>query len=638
MCGVNGIVSFGKPKDFNRNISRLEDMNSSIAHRGPDDSSILVKAGKVFLGHRRLAILDTRDIGNQPMESRSSQFTIAFNGEIYNFKKLKELVSEYPFRTNTDTEVILALCEEFGVLKAINRLEGMFALVIYSQKDNAVFLARDQAGEKPLYYTFDHRELIFSSELKGVLTGAGRKFRLNRLNLGNYWRYGYFIDDQTPLETIKKIKKGNIVKITLEIPHRVELLEYINRENEEEGRIVKPLDQHLKAAIHNSIKAQMVSDVPLGTFLSGGIDSSLVTAVAQKHSSQPLETFTIGFEQRNFDESPFAEKIAAHVGAKSNVIKLSESDLLDNLFPSIDAFGEPFANPSAVPNFILARTARQKVKVCLSGDGGDELFLGYNRYYPAYKIYNKLKSLPVPLSSILVHLISTAKHLDVDSLVGYIEKLSGKKFGANYNDKIQKLNCALLAKNSQDFYLRLISIFDDQYNEDIQGELYNGRAFGFETSYLKASSLWDQMYYLVDDCLFKSDRMSMASSLEVRVPLLAREVMNIANKAPLEYRIGNSLAKAPLRRMLYELVPSELIERPKMGFSVPIASWVNGPLNKIIRETLCDDFVNYVDVISSEVVNKLLLEDDSDHKRELKLWAVFVFHRWVKLNIDHLEL
>ncbi|MFL0796105.1 MAG: asparagine synthase (glutamine-hydrolyzing) [Cellvibrionaceae bacterium] len=650
MCGINGIVSFSEKPRKDKLLSSIRAMNDRLSHRGPDDfGELAFEEANMAFGHRRLSIQDLSAAGHQPMNSGNGRYTIVFNGEIYNFKKLKQslLNKGSTFRTETDTEVILALLEQYKLDKTLTLLDGMFAFALYDRELNTLTLCRDRIGEKPLYFYSNQEFFIFSSELSALLVGANKKHLISDIGLSSYLHFGYIPGRYTILENIFKLTPGTYIQISLtkKLSYQENLAEcsYLTQAPEP-PEANPPLDNIAKLTntldelIQSSVNQQSISDVKLGAFLSGGIDSSLVTSVLQSQSDTPIETFTIGFKQKEYDESPHARDIANHIGAKSNTFYINNDDLLDNVFPTLNAFDEPFANSSAVASFILSKEAKKEVTVCLSGDGGDELFMGYNRYLPAHKLHNKLHTFPSFLQTSLSIAASSLSILPLDKWMNTFTKLSGKKSAVNYNIKLRKLSSLSKIPNKQILYRYLTGYFDIDKPPLLGGEKidYVNDFFqnsNFEHDYIASAMLWDQLNYLPGDCLYKTDRTSMANSLEVRVPLLSKSIVQFSRAIPSDFFSHQQKSKLLLRQVLEKYIPSALFERPKMGFTVPIDSWVNEELANEINSLLAPKLISEQQIFDSASVQDLISKHNSGkHLQGSQIWSLYCFQYWLQQN------
>ena len=612
MCGIVGSIS-------NKNISEEHIRNSlsSINHRGPDSNGFKkfnkTKLGYVFLGHTRLSIIDLSKNGSQPMNDSDSKISITYNGEIYNFDEIKkELYNKgYSFNSNTDTEVIIYAYKEWGI-KCVDKFIGMFAFAIYDELKEKLFIVRDRLGIKPLYYFSNNNEFAFASELKALteLPNFEKNISIKGLSLFTQYQYipaPFSIYDHTfklrPGHYIEVSKKGIIDKKYWDAKNYFnDILDF-----QSEKEILNELEQ----LIVSSVKYRMVSDVPIGSFLSGGIDSSLVSAIMQNLSSKPIETFSLGFNVRGYNEAKFAKKIANHLGTSHNELYVNPSQALD-IIPNLSKFyDEPFADSSAIPTMIVSSLARKKVTVVLSGDGGDELFGGYLRY----KFLSKLLSIPKPLKKIL----------------SYTLKRVGKD-----NFRYQKAGSVLSWNTIEDAYASLSNAwYSDDLNKLINFEIFRDQSQSMY--YNNGKSIQEQLMfadinlYMVDDILTKVDRASMSTSLESRVPLLDHRIVEFALKLPLQYKIKDGKSKYILRKVLEKYVPNNLYDRPKSGFGIPVKEWLKNDLNNWMRDTLSKEELSKHHYFDINIIQKMI-DDHSKSKYDyhLQLWTILMFQDWYK--------
>jgi len=612
MCGIVGSIS-------NKNISEEYIRSSllSMNHRGPDSNGFKkfnkTKLGYVFLGHTRLSIIDLSKNGSQPMNDSDSKISITYNGEIYNFDEIKkELYNKgYSFNSNTDTEVIIYAYKEWGI-KCVDKFIGMFAFAIYDEIKEKLFIVRDRLGIKPLYYFSKNNEFAFASELKALteLPNFEKNISIKGLSLFTQYQYipaPFSIYDHTfklrPGHYIEVSKKGIIDKKYWDAKNYFnDILDF-----QSEKEILNELEQ----LIVSSVKYRMVSDVPIGSFLSGGIDSSLVSAIMQNLSSKPIETFSLGFNVRGYNEAKFAKKIANHLGTSHNELYVNPSQALD-IIPNLSKFyDEPFADSSAIPTMIVSSLARKKVTVVLSGDGGDELFGGYLRY----KFLSKLLSIPKPLKKIL----------------SYTLKRVGKD-----NFRYQKAGSVLSWNTIEDAYASLSNAwYSDDLNKLINFEIFNNQSQS--KYYNNGKSIQEQLMfadinlYMVDDILTKVDRASMSTSLESRVPLLDHRIVEFALKLPLHYKIKDGKSKYILRKVLEKYVPNNLYDRPKSGFGIPVKEWLKNDLNNWMRDTLSKEELSKHHYFDIKIIQKMI-DDHSKSKYDyhLQLWTILMFQDWYK--------
>ena len=642
MCGILGVI------DSRLSEAELRALTTSMAdalyHRGPDDSGIWIDEGAhLALGHRRLSIHDLSPLGAQPMYSASGNLVIAFNGEIYNFKSIgQKLVSEgCSFRGSSDTEILVNAIEYWGIEAAVKHCIGMFAFAVYDRTQKTLTLARDRIGEKPLYYGFVENKFVFSSELKGLLKACDNRPKIDMGALSSYFRYGYISAPHTIYENIKKLEPGAF--FTIDVMATVNSLVNITTHTywsldsafQADPQTLlsdeKIATEKLDTLLNHVVSEQALSDVPLGAFLSGGIDSSAVASILQSQSKTPIDTFTIGFDDKSFNEAEHAKAIASHIGSSHHELYVTAQDAL-NIVPTLSQiYDEPFADSSQIPMLIVSRLARQKVTVCLSGDGGDELFCGYNRYTHAKNVINKINSVPDVLKKLGAHTLKNISPHAWDSLYSQANNILGKKGGANFGSKMHKLADLAASKDAQSAYDFLCSYWPQPESLFLtaSSEPRLTATHNFEKNFLDAAMEWDQKWYLPGDNLVKTDRASMAASLELRVPLLDLRVIEFSWSIANELKLKHGLSKWILRQVLYKYVPSQLIDRPKMGFSIPIGNWLREDLRSWAEALIAPEYLSSQGIFNAEVIQKVWQQHLSgSHDHSNKLWTFLMFQDW----------
>ena len=644
MCGIFGLldVRLGNGEWE----STLWQGVNRLVHRGPDDAGIWYNPfASIGLGQRRLSIVDLTSSGHQPMLSANERYVITFNGEIYNFQQLKKELRPlgYPFKGTSDTEVLLAGFEHWGIEQTIRRTNGMFAFGVWDQIENRLYLGRDRIGEKPLYYGRVGGAFVFSSELKAMR--ALRQFNnpINRNALALYFRHECIPAPYSIYENIYKLPPGTILCVSVENQNcELTPVPYWSAQEAALGgqrEVVKTsredaIDQ-LDALLRDAIKLRMIADVPLGAFLSGGIDSSTIVALMQAQSSRPVRTFSIGFGEPEYNEAVYAKTVAQHLGTDHTELYVMPEKALAviPLLPKL--YDEPFSDSSQIPTFLISELARQQVTVGLSGDGGDELFAGYARYSFAQNIWEKRNLIPAPFRNLLAKILTRIPHNLIEKTAFSPVLGSNVRPGSAY-DQIQKLIEILNYKNSHELYRRITTHWKKPF------DLVIGANELLVSSYLQKCLIdlpefthrmmySDMISYLPDDILVKVDRASMGVSLEARVPLLDHRLVEFAWKLPLNFKIYNGQSKWILRQVLYRYVPREMIERPKRGFSVPIGSWLRGPLRDW-AETLLDERKIYSQGYLNPVpIRKFWSEHLSGQQNwEFYLWDVLMFQAWLE--------
>ena len=646
MCGIAGFCNF--KGDWRRNIERMCDR---MQYRGPDASGVWASDDhRVVLGHRRLAIVDLTPTGAQPMVSRDGRYVIAYNGEIYNHADIrKRLLAENrtpAFRGTSDTETLLEAAAAYGLADTRKMAKGMFAIALYDREEHALFLARDRIGEKPLYYGIlkdninngeNDGSFVFASDLNSIASLDGFTNPVNVDILGDYMRYGYISAPYSIYRGIWKLEPGKILKVKSpfdkpEIFTWWSMMEtaVFGQKNLFRGSSEEAA-QELERLLQNAIAGQMTADVPVGAFLSAGIDSSTVVSLMQAQSSQKIRTFTVGMWEEQFNEAPVAKEIAERLGTEHTEVYITEEDA-KNVIPALAGmFGEPFADSSQIPTYLVSRITREHVTVSLSGDGGDELFCGYNTYYSIDRIWNKVRKLPYPLR------LAAGGALGVTGCLG--------------NNPSLATRAGLLgARSIEDMYLR------SEIGEGLK--LVKGRQEGKRLDFgpwdaiqsREAGTTWmdaypsglleeprhnlmlmDLLMYHPDDILNKVDRTAMAVSLETRVPMLDRDVVEFAWTLPLAYRQENGVRKKILRDILYRYVPRELMERPKTGFSIPLHRWLRQPGLREWAESLLEaSLLERQGLLETTAVRKLW--DDYIMKNVWKpqIWYILMLQEWLR--------
>jgi asparagine synthase (glutamine-hydrolysing) len=635
-----------------RDVAHL--MGNMIINRGPDDAGVWVdEAAGVTLAHRRLAVLDLTSAGHQPMHSSCGRYVLVFNGEIYNHLDMRRLLEdsgEAPvWRGHADTETLLACFSAWGVEQTLLATLGMFALALWDREQRLLTLARDRMGEKPLYYGWQSDAFLFGSELKALKAHPAFHANIDRGALALLLRHNYVPAPYSIYEGICKLPAGTYLQVTAEnaltpnssLSGRGEPKAYWSLAKVAEDGVANPfagsdeealdaLERHLGAAV----RGQMVADVPLGALLSGGLDSTAITALMQANSSRPVRTFTIGFDERVYDEAVHARAVAARLGTDHTELRLSAEDALA-LVPQMPAmYDEPFADSSQLPTHLVMKLARQDVKVALSGDGGDEVFGGYNRYVYAPKVWKRMGWMPQIMRASLGASLTALPSGTINQLAGPLARLAGI---VQPGDKAHKLGYRLKMMHSMDdLYVSLVSEWPDAGNMVVGGDI--------PTNLLDERTRWprltdpvarmmalDGLTYLPDDILVKVDRAAMAVSLETRTPFLDRRVVEFAWSLPLRMKIRNKQGKWLLRRLLDKYVPRELVERPKMGFSIPLDTWLRGPLQDWAENLLGEDRLRregYLDPVPIRAEWKTHLAGQASYG--YRLWSVLMFQAWLE--------
>ncbi len=620
MCGINGFI-LEKEASADENINRINKMNSLIIYRGPDSDGIYADA-KVGLGMRRLAIIDLCT-GKQPIYNEDGTKAIVFNGEIYNFKGLRDdLISKgHKFKTKSDTEIILHSYEEYGT-KCLDKLNGMFAFAIYDLESREMFIARDRAGEKPLYYYRDNEKFVFASELKSIIKTFDIKKEINKTALNQYFSLTYIPAPLTIFKNIYKLEAGSFI-IYREDNLRIERYWNIDSKEVQTINSYDECKRRLREALFTSVEQKMISDVPLGAFLSGGIDSSIMVGIMSKLSARPVETFTIGFKLKEFDESDRAQIVSQKNKTNHHVHFLDYTHAVEELENILETFDEPFADSSSIPTYFVSKFAGEHVKVVLTGDAGDELFAGYSKYMVNYytDMYNKV---PRVLRKRLIEPL-IYKMPDRSSISRKVRKVieSSEK---DMFEKRRELMFLGFNHNRIGKLLKAGSISSDSY--DIIEKSYNKNV---EFDELTRTLYTDFKIVLEGDMLVKVDRMSMLNSIETRVPMLDKNVIELAFSMPSDFKIRGRNQKFILKDTFKDLIPQEVLGKSKRGFAVPIGEWFKGPLKGMLLELLSKEFILEQGIFEYEYI-ECLLEDHFGERvnNAYPLWALFVFQKWYR--------
>jgi asparagine synthase (glutamine-hydrolysing) len=631
MCGIAGIV--GPSAGDERLLRRMGDI---IAHRGPDDHGVWCDAGAgVGFAHRRLSIVDISAAGHQPMVSRGGRYFLNYNGEIYNHAALRaELETpEGGWRGHSDTEILLEGIAAWGLERTLAKCVGMFAIALWDREERRLHLVRDRFGEKPLYYGRVGGDFVFASELKAIRALPGFDNVVSRRAAALFTRLGYIPAPHSIFERIHKLEPGCILSGTADDLLRGEprprpywsyrdvVLAGAAHPIRDESEALERLDH----ALDEAIRGQAVADVPVGAFLSGGIDSSTVAAFYRRHS--PVKSFTIGFEEAAFDEAPYAREVARHLGTDHHeaIVTVAEAQAVIPLLPGI--YDEPFADSSQIPTYLVSKFARESVKVALSGDGGDELFGGYNRYLAAPRLWTKLRGLPRPLRAAAGRVPSGGWNALAD-LAG--RRSRQPEFGA----RVQKaLRTMADARSVDDVHSSLIDEWHGEPSpvllDDAELALPQAAAAGLPDA--AAMMLRDAVTYLPGDILCKVDRAAMAVSLETRVPFLDHRVAELAARIPVAMKIEGGVGKQPLRKLLFREVPPELFDRPKTGFATPVGEWLKGPLRPWAEELINPGRLRAEGLFDAARIRRRWEEHLSGRRDSTPaLWFILMFQAWAE--------
>lgn len=654
MCGIAGFMTPGSHSSSVETQRILTNMSDAIIHRGPDDGgSWSDSEAGIWLGHRRLAIVDLSPAGHQPMQSASGRYMIAFNGEIYNHLTIRqelETTGQLPnWRGHSDTETFLEGFDAWGIEGMVKRAIGMFAFAVWDRQNSTLTLGRDRLGEKPLYYGWQGQGngavFLFGSELKALRAHQAFESKIDRSALCLQLRHNYIPAPYSIYKGISKLLPGNLLTVSLQQREpkvwtywsgaKVAQSGAANIFIGSENQTIDELERLLMDAVHK----QVMADVPLGAFLSGGVDSSAIVALMQAQSSQPVKTFTIGFNEEGYNEAVHAKAVAKHLGTNHTELYVTDEQVRAVIPLLATLYDEPFSDSSQIPTFLVSQLARQHVTVSLSGDAGDELFCGYNRYQIAAKLWPKLAIVPMHLRKLVAWGVTSISPMKWNKLAGALSVLISRlaQF-SNVGDKLHKGAEVLLSRSVDELYRGLVSHWRDPSSVVIGGieppTLLTDNAPDFSgLDNVQRMMALDMLTYLPDDILTKVDRAAMGVSLETRVPFLDHRVVKFAWGLQQSMKLRDGQTKWALRQVLYRHVPKALIERPKMGFGVPIDSWLRGPLRDWAEGLLNEERLKHEGFFNPLPIRKKWAEHLSGQRNwQYHLWDVLMFQAWLEKN------
>lgn len=614
MCGITGIFS------KQATVNYIQQMTNSLLHRGPDAEGFYYNH-QVALGHRRLSILDLSESGNQPMFSHCGRYVMVYNGEVYNYQEIAAELQEnskHPiqFKSSSDSEVILEAYAFWGI-NFIEKLNGMFAIAIYDIQEEELLLIRDRIGIKPLFYFKDDSQLIFASELKAFKILNHLNLKINFDAIPYFLNLGFIPAPYTIYHNIFKLQPGEYLRINksnFELKSYWNIADKINKDviNSEKEAIVKISD-----LLASSVQYQLKSDVPFGVFLSGGIDSSLITAQAVAIANTSINTFSIGFKEQKFNESQYAAKVAKHLGTNHHEFIVSENDALELAEKLIDIYDEPFADSSAIPTLLVSKLAKSKVTVTLSGEGGDELFMGYGSHIWAKRLANPLVEQNKKIIKFLLSFFKENKYKRATHLFDNVNK--------------EIINQHIFSQ--EQYYFSNIELSALLYKNNFNNQLPLPVAFSRVLTPMEKQAIFDLCYYLPGDLLTKVDRASMYYSLETRVPFLDHRVIELALNISPDLKFKNGISKYILKEILYQYLPKEFFNRPKQGFAIPLSKWLKKDLNYLIEKYLNESVIKHFNIVHYNYVELLITRfKNGEEYLYNRIWLLIILHYWILKN------
>ena len=633
MCGITGFWDLNKKRSNDLDVN-IKNMTDCLYNRGPDDKGLWIdKKNCIAFGHRRLSILELTKLGKQPMFSKNKRFVISYNGEIYNYLEIKEELKKEGkhFKSNCDTEVLIESIDSWGIEKTLNKIAGMFSFAIWDSKKKKLYLARDRLGIKPLYWSIQNKIFYFGSQPKCFMANKYWKKKIQIKSLLYYFQFGYIAPPNSIFENTFQVKPGHYLSIdfkgSCQIKKYWDLNKNINK-NKELFSSVKDCTERLKDLLSKVISQHLISDVPLGSFLSGGIDSSTISLIMSQQKKN-IDTFSAGYNNSDlFDETEYSTKIAKIIGSNHTNLQINPKEILDNISNIVEEYDEPFSDSSQLPTFLLSKLVKKKITVCLSGDGGDEIFGGYNRYLFASKLKKIFSFSPYFLRKIISKLFLNISPNTYDSFF----KMFGKIIHTKINgDKIHKFSGILGLNEFGEIYEHLLSFYPRNEIPVKNDLLKEYKKINFEldkNNFIEQMQLTDTNFYLPGDILTKVDRASMAHGLEMRVPFLDHRVVEFAFNLPMNLKIHQGQTKVILRNILKEEINEKFFDRPKMGFAIPLSDWLRGPLKDWAWDLINQKKLN--DGLIDVSMVKHIFNEHISYKRnwQNKIWTILVYIIW----------
>ncbi|MBO4457971.1 MAG: asparagine synthase (glutamine-hydrolyzing) [Butyrivibrio sp.] len=646
MCGICGYISKKRITE-----EQLRIMNDTMYHRGPDDSGVEIYSGTddyiIGFAQRRLSIMDLSPLGHQPMHSENGRISVVYNGELYNYRELKEELSDYEFKSNCDTEAIIAAYLKWGI-DMVDHIHGMFAIALYDRETSDIYLIRDRIGKKPLFYWKDGANLVFASELKPIMKCPGFKPEIRKQVISRFLLQQYIAAPETIFTDVYKLEAGAYLKFNAGNIIKKKYWDIKNVYKEMSANPVRSYEEAkegLKERLKKSVASRMIADVPLGTFLSGGYDSSLVTAIAQEHSDRPVKTFCIGFDVPRYNEAEYAKEIAKHLGTDHTELYISEKEMFELVSSIPQYYDEPFADNSEIPSMLVSKLAKKDVTVALSGDGGDEFFCGYN-------IYDNVKTAQLlDIPGAIVHSLSGIPYKDGTLLdkMPFRVKVVAKNRDPETKTQlvsegyIRASHAFISGREEMDVPMSAADYLATDYNlhSNMQPVLYPVESLYGVNNFQIRRMLLDMDTYLPEDILVKMDRASMKYSLEARCPIMDTEVMEYSFRIPHRFKYNGKDKKHILKDIAYDYIPKELLDRPKTGFGVPMDEWLRGPLKEQLLDYSSTSFLRKQDIFDSEYVssfiNNYVVNGDAGPATGANYskiaWSFYIFQQWYNYHI-----